>query len=34
MRLTAPLLKPGGRLLLHKPLHAPELQEAELLRAA
>ena len=34
MRLTAPLLKPGGRLLLRKPLHTPELQEAELLRAA
>jgi 16S rRNA (guanine527-N7)-methyltransferase len=33
MRLTAPLLKPGGRLLLRKPLHTPELQEAELLRA-
>ena len=34
MRLTVPLLKPGGRLLLRKPLHTPELQEAELLRAA
>ncbi len=34
MRLTGPLLKPGGRLLLRKPLHTPELQEAELLRAA
>jgi 16S rRNA (guanine527-N7)-methyltransferase len=34
MRLTAPLLKPGGRLLLRKPLHTPELQEAELLRAS
>jgi len=34
MRLTAPLLKPGGRVLLRKPLHTPELQEAELLRAA
>jgi 16S rRNA (guanine527-N7)-methyltransferase len=34
MRLTTPLLKPGGRLLLRKPLHTPELQEAELLRAA
>ena len=33
MRLTTPLLKPGGRLLLRKPLHTPELQEAELLRA-
>ena len=29
MRLTAPLLKPGGRLLLRKPLHTPELQEAK-----
>jgi 16S rRNA (guanine527-N7)-methyltransferase len=34
MRLTAPLLKPGGRLLLRKPLHTPELREAELLRAS
>ena len=34
MRLTAPLLKPGGQLLLRKPLHTPELQEAALLRAA
>jgi hypothetical protein len=34
MRLTAPLLKPGGQLLLRKPLHTPELQEAELLRAS
>jgi 16S rRNA (guanine527-N7)-methyltransferase len=34
MRLTGPLLKPGGRVLLRKPLHTPELQEAELLRAA
>jgi 16S rRNA (guanine527-N7)-methyltransferase len=34
MRLTASLLKPGGRLLLRKPLHTPELQEADLLRAA
>jgi len=34
MRLTVPLLKPGGRLLLRKPLHTPELQEAELLRAS
>src|SRR5262249_31995648 len=34
MRLAASLLKPGGRLLLRKPLHPPELQEAELLRAA
>src|SRR5262245_2693049 len=34
MRLTAPLLKSGGRLLLRKPLHTPELQEAELLRAS
>jgi 16S rRNA (guanine527-N7)-methyltransferase len=34
MRLTASLLKPGGRLLLRKPLPAPELQEADLLRAA
>jgi 16S rRNA (guanine527-N7)-methyltransferase len=34
MRLTAPLLKPGGRLLLRKPLHTPELQEAEVLRAS
>jgi 16S rRNA (guanine527-N7)-methyltransferase len=34
MRLTTPLLKPGGRLLLRKPLHTPELQEAELLRAS
>jgi 16S rRNA (guanine527-N7)-methyltransferase len=34
MRLTALLLRPGGRLLLRKPLHTPELQEAELLRAA
>jgi 16S rRNA (guanine527-N7)-methyltransferase len=32
MRLTAPLLKPGGRLLLRKPLHTPEFQEAESLR--
>jgi 16S rRNA (guanine527-N7)-methyltransferase len=34
MRLTAPLLKPGGRVLLRKPMHTPELQEAELLQAA
>lgn len=34
MRLTAPLLKPGGRLLLRKPLHTPELQEAEPLLAS
>jgi 16S rRNA (guanine527-N7)-methyltransferase len=34
MRLTAPLLKPGGRLLLRKPLRTSELQEAELLRAS
>ena len=34
MRLSAPLLKPGGRLLLRKPLQTLELQEAELLRAA
>jgi len=34
MRLTAPLLKPGGRLLLCKPLRTSELQEAELLRAS
>jgi 16S rRNA (guanine527-N7)-methyltransferase len=34
MRLTALLLKPGGRLLLRKPLHTPELQEAELLRTS
>ena len=34
MHLTRPLLKPGGRLLLRKALHTPELQEAELLRAA
>ena len=34
MHLTAPLLKPGGRLLLRKPLHTPELQEAESLRAS
>jgi 16S rRNA (guanine527-N7)-methyltransferase len=34
MRLAAPLLKPGGRLLLRKPLDTPELQEAELLRAS
>jgi len=34
MRLTTPLLKPGGQLLLRKPLHTPELQEAELLRAS
>ena len=34
MRLTASILKPGGRLLLRKPLHTPELQEADLLRAA
>jgi 16S rRNA (guanine527-N7)-methyltransferase len=34
MRLTGPLLKPGGRLLLRKPLHTPELREAELRRAA
>jgi len=34
MHLTRPLLKPGGRVLLRKPLHTPELQEAELLRAA
>jgi 16S rRNA (guanine527-N7)-methyltransferase len=32
--LTAPLLKPGGRLLLRKPLHTSELQEAELLQAS
>jgi 16S rRNA (guanine527-N7)-methyltransferase len=32
MRLAAPLLKPGGRLLLRKPLPTPELQEAESLR--
>ena len=32
MRLAAPLLKPGGRLLLRKPLHTPEFQEAESLR--
>jgi len=34
MRLTTSLLKPGGRLLLRKPLHTPELQEVNLLRAA
>jgi 16S rRNA (guanine527-N7)-methyltransferase len=34
MRLTALLLKPGGRLLLRKPLRTSELQEAELLRAS
>jgi len=34
LRLTGPVLKPGSRLLLRKPLHTPELQEAELLRAA
>jgi 16S rRNA (guanine527-N7)-methyltransferase len=34
MRLAAPLLKSGGRLLLRKPLHTPELQEAESLRAS
>jgi len=34
MRLTAPLLKPGGWLLLRKPLHTPELQEVELLRTS
>jgi 16S rRNA (guanine527-N7)-methyltransferase len=34
MRLAAPLLKPGGRLLLRKPLHTPEQQEAEALRVA
>ena len=34
MRLTAPLLKPGGRLLLRKPLHTPELQEAAALLAS
>jgi 16S rRNA (guanine527-N7)-methyltransferase len=34
MRLTAPLLKSGGRLLLRKPPHTPELQEVELLRAS
>jgi len=34
MRLTASLLKPGGLLLLRKPLHTPELQEAELLRTS
>jgi len=34
MRLTALLLKPGGRLLLRKPLHTTELQEAELLRTS
>src|SRR5262249_43523962 len=34
MRLTAPLLKPGGRLLLRKPLHTPELQQAESLQAS
>ena len=33
MRLTTPLLKSGGRLLLRKPLHTPELQEADVLRA-
>jgi 16S rRNA (guanine527-N7)-methyltransferase len=34
MRVTASLLKPGGRLLLRKPLHTPELQEVNLLRVA
>lgn len=34
MRLSAPLLKPGGRLLLRKPLHTPELKEAEGLQAS
>jgi 16S rRNA (guanine527-N7)-methyltransferase len=34
MRLTAPFLKPGGRLLLRKPLPTPELQEAESLQAS
>jgi 16S rRNA (guanine527-N7)-methyltransferase len=34
MRLTVPLLKPGGRLLLRKPLHTPELQEAAALLAS
>ena len=34
MRLTVSLLKPGGRLLLRKALHTPELQEAELLRTS
>jgi 16S rRNA (guanine527-N7)-methyltransferase len=34
MRLAAPLLKSGGRLLLREPLHTPELQEAESLRAS
>ena len=34
MRLTASLLKPGGRLLLRKPLHTPELQEAAALLAS
>ena len=34
MRLTMSLLKPGGRLLLRKALHTPELQEAELLRTS
>lgn len=28
LRLAAPLLRPGGILLLRKPLHTPELQEA------
>ena len=34
MRLTASLLKPGGRLLLRKPLHTSELQDMEVLRAS
>jgi len=34
MRLTVSLLKPGGRLLLRKTPHTPELQEAELLRTS
>jgi 16S rRNA (guanine527-N7)-methyltransferase len=34
MRLTVSLLKPGGRLILRKALHTPELQEAELLRTS
>jgi 16S rRNA (guanine527-N7)-methyltransferase len=33
MRLTAPLLQPGGRLLLRKPQPASELQEVDLLWA-
>jgi len=28
LRLAAPLLRPGGTLLVRKPLHTPELQEA------